>query len=232
MPASIKKSYTCALYSSRLYQLITVACRTGILLFILIYIIASRYYPGGSDYDRFAKGFDWLHNYWCELLAANAKSGEPNAASPIAIGAFIVLDLVLLLCWLQASFLYRRDQFAGRSIIICGIMSCISLAFMSSPSHDLVINIAGGFGLVALVLTMAGLLKRKYYFSFILGLICVFLFFLNTYIYYTRTWFDSLAVVQKISFAAFLWWYWIVAGIAKPANIKSPPLQGNDGQVY
>ena len=162
-----------------------------------------------------AKGFDWLHNYWCELLAANAKSGQPNAASPIAIGAFIVLDVVLLLCWLQASFLYRRGHVAGKLIILCGILSCISLAFMSSPSHDLVINIAGGFGLVALSLTMAGLKARKFYAGFILGLICIFLFFLNTYIYYTRTWFDSLAVVQKVSFVAFLWWFWMVAGIKK-----------------
>ncbi|RYY59624.1 MAG: hypothetical protein EOO05_12670 [Chitinophagaceae bacterium] len=210
--------YNCLVYSTRVYNIIAACCRIGIIIFIVVYVIATRYYPGGSDFDRFSKGFDWLHNYWCELLATNTKTREVNTARPIAIGAFILLDVTLTMCWLQASFLFSRASAFRWLVIICGVLSGISMCFLSSPSHDLVINITGGFGLTALVLVLAGLRKRKFQVAFYAGIACIFLFFLNTYIYYTGNWFNTLAVVQKISFAAFLSWFWMIAGIAKPAG--------------
>ena len=203
------------MYSKRTYRIIAAIVYSGILLFVATYVIATFYYPGGSDYDRGSQGFDWLHNYWCELLAEKGKNRQLNEARPIAIGAFIVLDITMLLCWLQASFLLHAHKFLKGLLVVCGIASCISLVLLSSPSHDLVINISGAFGLTALALTLYGLFKQRLHGLFVLGLVCILLFFLNTYIYYTGTWFDTLAVVQKISFAAFLSWFWQVAGAMK-----------------
>ena len=203
------------MYSLRIYNTITTCCRTGIIIFLLVYIVATWYYPGGSDADRYSKGFSWLHNYWCELLAPTTKSGQVNTSRPVALAGFILLDLVLMLCWLQASFLFPRRAPGGIVLAASGLLSGIALWFLSSPSHDIIINISGGFGLLAISLTLAGLIRWKFYAAFSLGIICILLFFLNTYIYYTGTWFDALAVVQKISFAAFLGWFWIVAAAGK-----------------
>ncbi|MFN7116301.1 MAG: hypothetical protein ACK4TA_05840, partial [Saprospiraceae bacterium] len=50
----------------------------GIVLFLVLYIVAAFYYPGGSNADHSAKGFSIVHNYWCDLLAIGAKNGQIN----------------------------------------------------------------------------------------------------------------------------------------------------------
>src|SRR3954449_6164304 len=59
----------------------------GIILFLLLYFIATLYYPGGAQFDKTTKGFSWTQNYWCNLLNENAINGLPNPARPIAITA-------------------------------------------------------------------------------------------------------------------------------------------------
>jgi hypothetical protein len=47
----------------------------GILIFILLYIVAAFFYPGGSEFDTHSDGFSWKHNYWCNLLNELAIKG-------------------------------------------------------------------------------------------------------------------------------------------------------------
>ena len=202
------------MYKRSVYNIISSCCAAGIILFIASYLVATLYYPGGSDFDRNGKGFDWVHNYWCELLADNVKSGTPNTAKPIAVGAFVVLAVTMMLCWFQASFLVRA-KILKLLIIIPGVVSCLVLFFLSSTAHDLVINIAGAFGLTALSVTLAGLWRQRFMGPMVLGLTCVFLCLLNSFIYYSGTWFYALAVIQKISFVAFLSWFWILSRVMK-----------------
>ncbi|MEJ7677696.1 MAG: hypothetical protein WKG06_07485 [Segetibacter sp.] len=65
----------------------------GTLIFVCLYIIATLFYPGGSQVDKNAKGFSWTQNYWCNLLNENAINGQHNAARPIAMTAMFVLCL-------------------------------------------------------------------------------------------------------------------------------------------
>lgn len=64
---------------------------TGILLFILLYLLAALLYPGGSQVNSNSKGFSWLNNYWCNLLNYKAINGEYNAGRNAAnFGMFIL----------------------------------------------------------------------------------------------------------------------------------------------
>lgn len=35
--------------------------------FLLFYVVATFFYPGGSQLDKTASGFSWTQNYWCNL---------------------------------------------------------------------------------------------------------------------------------------------------------------------
>jgi hypothetical protein len=59
----------------------------GTLIYLLLYIVATFFYPGGSQVDKNSFGFSWAQNYWCNLLNENAINGQHNSARPIAIAA-------------------------------------------------------------------------------------------------------------------------------------------------
>jgi hypothetical protein len=89
-------------------------------------------------------------------------------------------------------------------------MSMGTLVFLQANFHDTVINTAGVLGIFAITLTLVGLYKNRSYSLFLLGLFCLFLFFLNNYIYYTKNGIEYLAIIQKISFFLFLLWFFIL----------------------
>lgn len=179
----------------------------GFCLFIIFYIVSAALYPGGSEVDRYARGFSWQHNYWCDLLQARAENGEPNKARPMAIIAMSVLCISIALFWFFVPSLFKMSSFFKKLIQYAGIGSMAVLVFLQADFHDIIINIAGVSGLIAISGTLAGLYKNRSFTLFALGLICLFLLFVNNYIYYTKHGIAWLAVIQKISFVFFLVWF-------------------------
>ena len=57
----------------------------GIIISSLLLLVSSLKYPGGSQYDKFANGFDWKHNYICNLFDEFAVNGDYNASRYWAI---------------------------------------------------------------------------------------------------------------------------------------------------
>ena len=182
----------------------------GICLFVILYFIAAALYPGGSEVNRLAKGFSWKHNYWCDLLETHAENGQQNTARPMAIIATAVLCISIGAFWYFVPRLFTFKPFLKKIIQYTGIMSMGMLVFLQADFHDTVINTAGVLGIFAITLTLVGLYKNHSYSLFLLGLFCLFLFFLNNYIYYTKNGIGYLAVIQKISFFLFLLWFFIL----------------------
>ena len=183
----------------------------GICLFILLYFIAASQYPGGSEVNRMAKGFSWKHNYWCDLLETHAENGGRNTARPVAIIAMAVLCLSIAICWYFVPRLFAFKPISKKLIQYTGIVSIGMLVFLQADFHDTIINIAGILGIIAITATLVGLFKNRSYILFITGLLCLLLFFLNNYIYYTKNWIGWLAIIQKISFFFFLLWFCLLS---------------------
>ena len=57
------------------YNIMVLHPFVGICLFILLYLLATFYYPGGSNVDNRISYFSWQHNYWCDLMAIKSKNG-------------------------------------------------------------------------------------------------------------------------------------------------------------
>lgn len=178
----------------------------GIILFVLLYITATLLYPGGSDIDRNAKGFNWLHNYWCELMAPRSQNGLPNTARSVAIFAMCMLAASLALIWYYVPLHLPLGKPLQKLISWSGILSMIMLFFLFTNDHDNVINIAALLGFTAMLLTSAGLYRKKMFFLFALGVICFLLGLLNAWLYYSGQRY-YLPIVQKITFMLFLVWF-------------------------
>lgn len=179
----------------------------GTILFLLLFFIATRYYPGGSQADSNAVGFSWLHNYWCNLLNEQALNGQYNPTKPIAITGMVVLYITLAFFWLIFPRYINIDKKIKTLIQASGTLSmAIAILLFTSINHDLVTNLASGFGLLATMGTLIGLYQTKCYGLFVFGLLNILLVGLNNYVYYNGALIVYLPVIQKVSFLSFLTW--------------------------
>lgn len=181
----------------------------GSLVFIVLYTMAAAFYPGGSQADAHAKGFSWMHNYWCNLLNEKALNGESNAARPFAWTAMAILLLSLLCFWAVATQGLLSSRTLKNTAFFSGTASVLLLPFLPTGFHDVIINTSGLFGLVALLLVYRGLYKNAWHKLFAFGMVNLVLIALNNYLYYGAS-FYCLPLVQKVTFASFLLWICLV----------------------
>jgi len=178
----------------------------GIVSFLILFIFATTLYPGGSHVDTNAQGFDWKHNYLCNLMHLEGINGEPNAGF-----AFVALAIALLFSSMLIFFFQFAEFIAQRTIwkkVIKtgGTLAMIAAALIFTPYHDLMTIIASVFGLFVIT----GLLIELHYsnlFSYkILGYLCLILMAMNNIIYNSSFLIEWLPILQKITFLIVLIW--------------------------
>lgn len=179
----------------------------GTIIFIILYLIATFLYPGGSQADKNSTGFSWANNYWCTLLNETAINGKYNAAKPVAFAAMAVLCFTLSYFW----FIFPKKAPTGKyirlTIQITGILAMAASLFLPTDiNHDIITNAASLFGLIAVAGTLILLFRLKWYWLFAFGLFNILLTALNNYLYYSPEGIIYLPIIQKITFAAFLIW--------------------------
>jgi hypothetical protein len=182
----------------------------GSFIFIVLYIVAASFYPGGSQADVYSEGFSWQHNYWCNLLNETAINGEHNRGRYAAIAAMAVLIITLLSFWIISARLLQTSKVTRTVILFSGLLSMALLPFLSTSLHDAIINSSGFLGLVAMAGVYMGIYRSKWYGLFILGIINLLLVVLNNYIYHFGDTLYLLPMVQKITFLSFLTWVCLI----------------------
>lgn len=178
----------------------------GILLFLFLFVFAASRYPGGSQADLTHEGFDWVHNYWCNLMGKEAMNGEPNDAVRIAIPAFVVLCGSLALFFYHFSKQLARNSIWAKIIRIGGVLSMSAAALIATPWHDEMTIIASFFGVFVVAGVIIGVSTSHFRLYKWTGIFCLFLLGLNNYIYYTQHGLVILPVLQKLTFVIVLCW--------------------------
>lgn len=178
----------------------------GILLFFILYYYSSTIFPGGSKIDRAYIGFDWINNYWCDLMDVIALGGQPNPSRPFAITAIITLCISLAFFFYQFPLYVKVNKLWKRIIQICGIIAMFFTCLIFSPFHNQVILIASIFSLFALIGMIVGIAKNKMTKHIYVALFCGVLIVVNNYIYYSGHYLHTLPWIQKITFAVVLFW--------------------------
>ncbi len=192
----------------------------GMGLFVLFYVIASLQYPGGSHANPNAVGFSFWNNYLCDLLDVHTVGGVLNPGRHYSRIALFVLCSSLMLLWFFLPKLFKRKKGYPTLVRTSGLASLIVMLFMTAGNHDMVVRVAGILGVIALVLLMDGLLRSGYHKLFGLGILCLFVFLVNYYIYETGTHIKTLPVIQKFTFLLFIAWF-VLLDVATYRQTKS-----------
>ncbi|MBO6606116.1 hypothetical protein [Psychroserpens sp.] len=178
----------------------------GILIFVLLYIYAAAIYPGGSPADPNSIGFDWFQNLWCNLMEEKAINGQDNPARTVSLFAIVVLGLSMTIFFFLFAKYFEKHTIWKRVIVITGVLSMVSAAFIFTSYHDIMTTILSLSGLIGISSILRALYKNKMPLFIIGGIICVVLIGLNNLFYYNQNYGDYLAIIQQLDFIAVLSW--------------------------
>lgn len=207
---------------STVYRLSRFLPMIGIFIYVALYFIAAKLYPGGSRVYPDKDGFDWYNNYWCHLISENAINGEANTAHPYAHVGMVVLGISLAVFFYQFPQYFKIKQPWKSIVRISGIAGSFFSMLIMSDYHDLTAVLAAVFGALSIVGIFFGLRNTGLLYFIWTGIGCVLLIALNGYIYFSGNYILWLPVIQKITFAAVLLWVvFLNSMFAKGKNLVS-----------
>jgi hypothetical protein len=85
-------------------------------------LVAIARYPGGSYADPHAHGFDFVHNFVCDLLASTAQDGAANPGAPCALAGMLAAFAALPPFWLLQPRLFAERRRLGGAVRALGGM--------------------------------------------------------------------------------------------------------------
>lgn len=171
----------------------------GVLLSLLLLFAATTQYPGGSQADANSIGFNWRHNYLCNLLNPVAVNGAPdNPARPWAIAGVLSLCLGVAMFFIHFSKKIPHKnassviKFAGAGAMAFGL-------FTATPFHDLGVTISGTLLMLSIFYITVFVFKSQLHFFKILSALSLLSLYVCTYVYFTQHGLAYLPVLQKLN---------------------------------
>ncbi len=194
----------------------------GIILFLFLFVYSTTLYPGGSQADLDSEGFDWINNYWCNLMNTHGMNGEVNDARPVAIGGMFVLCISIAVFFWNASKGLRLNYVWQFLTWSCGLVSMLIAIFMFTDYHDLFTILSSIFGMVAIIGVLIGLFRSDLVRFKLTSVLCIVLLLINNWIYYSGVFLSALPLIQKLTFFIVLSWIMMLnLKIVESARIKS-----------
>ncbi|MDC3246764.1 hypothetical protein OAT66_01635, partial [Candidatus Marinimicrobia bacterium] len=85
--------------------------RISTVLFIFFQITGMLLYPGGTMYNKEAKGYTFTENFFSDMGAYAARNGDPNYLSMIFFSlSLTIVGVTFILYYLTIPSLFRRDR--------------------------------------------------------------------------------------------------------------------------
>ena len=171
----------------------------GTMLSIILFTISATYYSGGSQKDKNAVGYDWRHNYLCNLVSEKAVNGAENASR-----VWCIMGMLFMCASLSLFFVRFADKMpvikSAKIIKYSGIGSMFFGFFVFTSYHNLMTTLSSIAALVALFYMVIYIFKSKRLVFKWLSALCLAILYLNNYIYYSHNFLQMLPILQKISF--------------------------------
>ncbi|WP_282135546.1 hypothetical protein [Seonamhaeicola maritimus] len=196
----------------------------GILLFIGIYIYASKLYPGGSQADLSSMGFDWSNNYWCNLMREEGLNGIQNKARPVAAIGITILISSMIVFFFQFANYFEKNRIWKMTIKITGALAMISAAFIFTKYHDIMTTILSICGTVVIIGMIRALHKNQLTLMKVMGIFCIVIIGLNNFFYYNKDLIQYSPLVQKGVFIMILTWTIVLNFIINRKNVPKQQL--------
>lgn len=178
----------------------------GIVSFIGLYVFSSTLYPGGSQADLNSEGFNWIHNYWCNLMNEKAMNGQWNPARPYSVMGMVTLCVSLMIFFIQFANTFSKNKLWRQLIKVNGVLSMTFGILISTKHHDVMTMISSVFGLIVVIGIIREIYQSELSFYKISGVLCILLLGVNNYIYYSQHHIQTLPLIQKITFVIIIIW--------------------------
>ena len=191
----------------------------GILFALLLLVIATLYYPGGSQYDLHSTGFNWRHNYFSNLFNPKAVNGMDNLSQPWAVAGMFMLCFSFALFFNGFSKNIPKKS-AAIIIRFFGVGAMVSGFLIATPLHDIMVTISGTMALVSIFYITVYIFKSKLLVSKFLCVFCLLIFYTCNFLYYTSSYLFILPVMQKVLFLSIITWVLVLHYFTNAEDFK------------
>jgi hypothetical protein len=172
----------------------------GIIISILLLLLATLNYPGGSQFDKTSIGYDWKNNYISNLFSEKAVNGSDNPSRFWAIGGMLFLSASFAIFFIEFSNKITAKG-ASRAIKYFGAGGMLFTFLIVTPLHNIMITIASTMFLISIFyITIFVFRSRLHLFKF-LCIVCLLVFYCTLYLYGSGNYLEFLPVMQKITLA-------------------------------
>ncbi len=169
MPADETRGFPIAASVAVRVRAASVAMLAAAGAFVVLFLLAARAYPGGTDWEPAARGHDFWLNYLCDLARAVTPGGRPNVlGSLLAQASMMALTLGLLPLWWLLALLFPSRPGLGSAVRALGAIAVVgTIAVVLLPSdrfgawHAVAIMVAGPPGFAAALLAVSGLAREE-----------------------------------------------------------------------
>lgn len=181
-------------------KFIRITPMVGIVLAIVLLAVATYQYSGSVHWSRVTVSL---------LCAPSLPDGASNPDRGLPIIALLLLCVSM--AWLFELISRAADTRGQRSTIhIAGIGSMVYALLTVTPMHNLMVNIALSFFLVALLTIVYMLFGKRHYVLAITGIACIVMKLGSVSLYYANTYTEIWGGLQKLNFILTTIWLFAV----------------------
>lgn len=169
-----------------------------IIISVILMVIATSVYPGGSLLDKNSVGFNWSKNFFSNLFQERAINGFENTSRIWAIIGMAFHSVGYGIFFINSS---RKipQRHTEKVLKIIGTVNILFNFLIATPLHDSMITISSTLSLLGLFYIIVSILKTKLHFLKFYSIICMLIFYYTLFLYGWGDW-GLLAIMQKVSF--------------------------------
>ena len=172
----------------------------GVTISLILMIIATSIYPGGSMFDKNSIGFDWTKNFISNLFATKALNGSENSSRIWACLGMIILPFSYAIFFINMAKKIPEKN-AGNILKYLGAANILFMFLIVTPLHDLMLNISITLFWTCIVVITVFILKTRLHLFKFFCVICLLIFYYSLYLWGTNDW-SLLPIMQKVNFAS------------------------------
>lgn len=169
-----------------------------LVISVILIVVASLLYPGGSILDNNSTGFDWSKNFISNLFATKAINGSENPGRHWAILGMAFHSVGYAIFFLNTSKKLPAKS-GGTVLKFIGAVYILFNILIVTPLHDIMVTISSTLSLLGLFYITVFILRTRLHFLKFACIICLLTFYYTLYLYGAGNW-RLLAIMQKVSF--------------------------------
>ncbi len=194
----------------------------GLTGFLILFLIATTKYPGGSVNEIASEGYSYFHNFICDLMSLHLEEGVVNDARPIAIIAHFMLSFGMISFFYILPELFSKQNWNTRIMRGLGMAAMTTFIFMYNKDyHDTAVTVSGILTIITFIPFFLELIKHEDRVHKTLAYICFGLSLIMFLSYETKIGFYYTPVLQKITFVFdAIWVTWVSLHVASRRQMR------------